>query len=276
MTLPINTPEGTRDRLFSECAGRRRTQGTLTHLFKERGFSELFTPEVEFYDLFVRSGNPLPQESFLKIVDRSGKIMVMRPDCTIPIARVAATRLKAVPLPQRLYYNETVFRSGQAHWGGSAEIAQCGVELIGAAGEEADREALSLAVEALAAASSRPFHIEVGHVGIFRALAAELGLDGVQTEQARTLMEAKHFAALNDFLEPFRGKPAHELLSRLSQFFPRWRNGRAHCPGAEARGRLRPRRHGGLPILCAHECRPRQGSRGRGDHYGHAPHGEPE
>lgn len=219
MDTRINTPEGTRDRLFAECAARRRVQGALTHLFKERGFSEISTPEVEFYDLFVRSGNPLPQESFLKIVDRSGKIMVMRPDCTIPIARVAATRLKAVPLPQRLYYNETVFRSGQAHRGGSSEIAQCGVELIGAAGEEADGEVLALAVEALRAASARPFHIELGHVGVFRALAAELGLDDIQTEQMRTLMETKHFAALNDFLAPFRGKPACGVLSRLSQLF---------------------------------------------------------
>ena len=219
MNMPINTPEGTRDRLFAECAGRRRAQSALTHLFKERGFSEISTPEMEYYDLFVQSGNPLPQESFLKIVDRSGKIMVMRPDCTIPIARVAATKLKAVPLPQRLYYNETVFRSGQADRGGSSEIAQCGVELIGAAGQEADVEVIALAVEALKAVSTRPFHIELGHVGLFRVLAAELGLDGAQTEQMRLLIEAKHFAALNDFLEPYRENPACAVLSRLSRLF---------------------------------------------------------
>ena len=44
----------------------------------------------------------------LKIIDRSGKIMVMRPDCTTPIARVAATKLKTLPLPQRLYYADGV------------------------------------------------------------------------------------------------------------------------------------------------------------------------
>ncbi|MGN1004631.1 MAG: ATP phosphoribosyltransferase regulatory subunit, partial [Oscillospiraceae bacterium] len=174
MNFVINTPEGTRDRLFAECADRRKVQNTLTELFAEKGYAEISTPEVEFYDLFVQSGNPLPQESFLKIVDRSGKIMVMRPDCTAPIARVAATKLKAVPLPQRLYYNETVFRSGQAHKGGSSEIAQCGVELIGAAGQQADVEVIALAVEALKAVSPHPFHIELGHVGLFRALAAEM------------------------------------------------------------------------------------------------------
>ncbi len=170
MSYIINTPEGTRDRLFAECAERRRVQQALTGLFSKEGYAEISTPELEYYDLFVQSGDPLPQESFLKVVDRSGKIMVMRPDCTVPIARVAATRLKAVPLPQRLYYDQTVFRSEQAHRGGSSEIAQCGVELIGVAGHEADVELIALGVEALKAASLRSFHIELGHVGLYRGV----------------------------------------------------------------------------------------------------------
>lgn len=219
MNYIINTPEGTRDRLFAECADRRKVQNSLTDLFSEHGYSEISTPEMEFYDLFIQSGNPLPQESFLKIIDRSGKIMVMRPDCTIPIARVAATKLKAVALPQRLYYNETVFRSGQAHKGGSSEIAQCGVELIGSAGQEADAEVIALAIEGLKAVSPHPFHIELGHVGLFRALAAEMDMGAVKTEQMRLLIEGKHFAALNDLLEPYKEKKAYAVLSRLSQLF---------------------------------------------------------
>ena len=116
----IATPEGTRDRLFSECQDFCAAQNKLTELFRGRGYEEIRTPEVEYYDLFLQSGNPIPQEYMLKIVDRSGKLMVMRPDCTTPIARVAATKLKTVPLPQRLYYNETVFRSGAAHRGAAA------------------------------------------------------------------------------------------------------------------------------------------------------------
>ena len=111
MQYRINTPEGTRDRLFAECRDRRSVQTALADLFRRRSYAEVSTPEVEFYDLFLQSGNPIPQEAMLKIIDRSGKIMVMRPDCTTPIARVAATKLKALPLPQRLYYAQPVFRS---------------------------------------------------------------------------------------------------------------------------------------------------------------------
>ena len=219
MTHTIHTPEGTRDRLFAECRDRRSTQTALTDLFRRRGYAEVSTPEVEFYDLFLRSGNPIPQESMLKIIDRSGKIMVMRPDCTTPIARVAATKLKTLPLPQRLYYAETVFRSGDQHRGGSSEIAQCGVELIGAAGKKADLEMVALAVDALKAAGLEQFHVELGHVGFFRELTARVDMPATAAEQMRSLIEGKNFAALNDLLEPYNGQPAVRPLRRLPYLF---------------------------------------------------------
>ncbi len=215
----IATPEGTQDRLFAQCRDLRKAQGELTRLFRQKGYEEISTPEVEFYDLFLRSGNPIPQESMLKIVDRSGKLMVMRPDCTTPIARVAATKLKLSPLPQRLYYNETVFRSGAAHRGGSSEIPQCGIELLGAGGVEADVEAVSVAAEALLAVCPQGFHIELGHAGLFRALAGQLEMSEGQVEEMRALVEGKHFAALEEFLRPYEGRAAYALLSRLSQLF---------------------------------------------------------
>ncbi|MBU5435064.1 ATP phosphoribosyltransferase regulatory subunit [Pseudoflavonifractor sp. MSJ-37] len=219
MTYTINTPEGTRDRLFAECRDRRSTQTALTDLFYRRGYAEVSTPEVEFYDLFLRSGSPLPQESMLKIIDRSGKIMVMRPDCTAPIARVAATKLKTLPLPQRLYYAETVFRSGDQHRGGSSEIAQCGVELIGAAGKKADLEIVAMAVDALRSCGLARFHIELGHAGFFRSLADRMDLEEDQVEELRSLIEGKNFAALGDFLEPYQDRPATAALLRLSRLF---------------------------------------------------------
>lgn len=219
MRYTINTPEGTRDRLFAECRERRRVQRRLTSLFRGRGYGEVSTPEVEFYDLFLQSGSPLPQEGMLKIIDRSGKIMVMRPDCTTPIARVAATKLKSVPLPQRLYYDQTVFRSQAGHRGSSGEIAQCGVELIGAAGPKADLEMIALAVDALRACGLEGFHVELGHAGFFKDLAGRMEMDEEQVEAMRALIEGKNFAALNDLLEPYGDSPACVALRRLSRLF---------------------------------------------------------
>lgn len=219
MFRTIPTPEGTRDRLFGECRERRQVQKALLGLFQRRGFDEVSTPEVEFYDLFLRSGNPMPQEQLLKIIDRGGKIMVMRPDCTTPIARVAAAKLKHLPAPQRLYYDQTVFRSGQEHRGGRSEIAQCGVELLGAQGLRADVEVLALAADSLRSTGLEDFHIEVGHVGFFQDLARALHLPQEDTETIRTLIEGKNFAALADLLAPYVHTVSGKALDRLPYLF---------------------------------------------------------
>ncbi len=213
------TPEGTRDRLFGECLSRRQVQSGLTHLFRSRGYAEIITPEVEFYDSFVTGGCAIPQESLLKIIDRSGKICVMRPDCTIPIARVAATKMKDRALPQRFYYNQNVYRSSSGNRGDEGECAQCGVELIGARGMRADLEMICMAVDSLRACGLKNFHIEIGHAGIYRALASEMKIDDETAEQIRSLIEGKSFAALRDFLAPYSDRPACAALNQLAYLF---------------------------------------------------------
>lgn len=219
MNRIVRTPEGTRDRLFGECRERRRVQKVLCGLFQRRGYGEVSTPEVEYYDLFTRMGSPLPQEQLLKIIDRSGRIMVMRPDCTAPIARVAASKLKNQPSPQRLYYDQTVFRSGQEHRGGRCQIAQCGVELLGASGPKAEVEVLALAADSLRACGLKQFHIELGHVGFFQDLVQAAGLPQDEGETARRLIEGKNFAALADFLAPYRDTAPGRALDRLPYLF---------------------------------------------------------
>lgn len=219
MDLHITPPEGTRDRLFAECLERRQVQAALVELFRRRGYAEVITPEMEYYDLFVRAGSPLPQQAMLKVIDRSGRILVMRPDSTAPIARVAATKLKGLPLPQRLYYDQAVFRLGDAHDGGSTETAQCGVELIGAVGRKADVEMVALAVDALHRCGVEPFHIEVGHADFFRTLAARLELSAEGVEQMRACIEGKNYAALNDLLAGVAPGSARDALARLPYLF---------------------------------------------------------
>ena len=219
MKVTVNTPEGTRDRLFAECQERRQVQAKLTRLFRQRGFLEVSTPDTEFYDLFALSGSAIPQERMLKVGDPSGKICVMRPDSTTPIARVAATKLKSLPLPQRLYYDQTVYRSNPAHNGGSREIPQCGVELIGAAGKKADLEIIVTAIDALRACGAARFHVELGHAGFFRDLAARMELGEEKQEEMRALIEGKNFAALNTLLAPYEGDAACAALKQLSRLF---------------------------------------------------------
>lgn len=219
MKKTIGTPEGTRDRLFAECAGCRRVARAVTEEFCRQGYCELLTPNVEFYDLISTAGHPLPQEAMLKIVDRTGKILVMRPDNTVAIGRVAATKLTGLPLPLRLYYDQTVFRSDDANTGARSEIDQCGVELIGASGLRADLEVLALAISTLDACGLKDYHIEIGHAGYFSALLRRLDLNQEQQDAVIALAERKEYTAYREAILPYRDTPAGQALLQLPRLF---------------------------------------------------------
>ncbi len=215
----ISTPEGTRDLLFASCRALRQTEGCIRDKLEERGYSEIVTPSVEYYDVFAQANPELDQETMLKIIDRSGRICVARPDNTTPIARIAATRLDSAALPVRLYYSQKVFRSVCGDNGHKAEFLQIGAELMGADGLQADLDILSAAFEALGATGAHSFRIELGHAEIYKALIEALDVENEIAEHIRRLIENKSFAALGDVLEPYRDRPAAAALRAMPQLF---------------------------------------------------------
>lgn len=219
MHVTIGTPEGTKDRLFAECAACRQVEKAVTGLFKRWGYCEVTTPNVEYFDVISATGHPLSQESMMKIVDRTGKIMVMRPDTTVAIGRVAATKMDTLPLPLRLYYNQTVFRSDELNTGAKSEIDQCGVELIGVSGVRADLEMIALAVDVLDACGLRDYHIEIGHAGYFSALLSRLNLSEELRQSLRELVEKKDFVAYRAALQPYGDTEAGKALLALPRLF---------------------------------------------------------
>ena len=84
------TPEGTKDLLFEECLANRTVSAMLGSVFADRGFHEVLTPGLEFYDLFAEEISGIPMEYMFKMSDSKGRLMVMRPDSTLPIARMAS------------------------------------------------------------------------------------------------------------------------------------------------------------------------------------------
>ena len=96
------TPEGTRDTLFKESLYRRHYENVLLSLFAKNGFNEVSTPGIEYYDMFTQSILSMPQENLYKLTDNKGRLITMRPDCTLPIARLVSTRMQNAYLPIRL------------------------------------------------------------------------------------------------------------------------------------------------------------------------------
>ncbi len=212
------TPEGTKDLLFGEAIARRKVENDLLGLFKSRGYCEVITPGLEFFDVFNLNSQYFPQENLYKLTDSKGRLLVMRPDSTMPIARVVATRLKDSPLPMKFCYDQTVYRTEPALKGRSDEIVQTGIELIGSELRIADLEVISTAIDSLRMLG-KPFSLEIGNIGIFKALADKLDVSDKFKEKIRRRIETKNFPALNDLLDSLGSSPVIDALKKLPALF---------------------------------------------------------
>ncbi|MCR4925625.1 MAG: ATP phosphoribosyltransferase regulatory subunit [Clostridiales bacterium] len=213
------TPEGTRDLVFEECTAKSKIEKNLTSLFKDRGYRKVITPTLEYYDVFNRESMGMPVENLYKLTDNRGRLLVLRPDNTLPIARVVTSRLRNTALPLRLYYNQNVYRCSPLLAGHSDEISQCGIELIGASGIRADLEIITMAVDALKSCGAPDFRIEIGHAGFFKALYNELKADEEQKEKIIELIESKNYPALNDLLDKIGETKETKAIRMLPRLF---------------------------------------------------------
>lgn len=212
------TPEGTRDLLFEECRARREVQARLSRVFTLRGYREVITPGLEYFDVFNLPGTAIPQQEMYKCTDNHGRLLVFRPDSTLPIARMAASRLQGQEKPLRFFYSQTIYRNRPDLSGRSDESAQMGIELMGAAGLRADLEVIAGAVAALSACVP-DFRVEIGHARFFQALADQLPISHEEKESLRDTIESKNYAALSELLDPLGDLPAARAMAQLPRLF---------------------------------------------------------
>jgi len=213
------TPESTKDLLIEECKSQRKIIDILRETFEAREYHEVITPGFEFYDVFSSSSMYFPQESMYKLIDNKGRLLAVRPDSTIPIARLTATKLKGHKLPLKLYYAQRIYRQQPELSGRSSEIMQMGIELIGLSTFESDIEVLSTGIEALSSCCVDDFRIELGHIGIFKLLMDNLNATFEQRESIHSLISSKNYAGLSDMLENFPDSHTVEILKELPKLF---------------------------------------------------------
>jgi ATP phosphoribosyltransferase regulatory subunit len=190
-------PAGMRDLLPAEAASRRAIARTCLDRFALHGYALVTLPAFEFADVLERGLGALDPSDIIRFVEpESGEVAALRPDMTPQIARMIATRLRAMPPPLRLSYEGTVLRrrSGRAHK--HRQIPQVGVELGGVSGPEGDLELLAVAADALRATGLERFAIDLGDAGIVRALLPDATSD--VAERVTAAVAKKDDVALAD------------------------------------------------------------------------------
>jgi len=190
-------PEGTRDLLPEEAERHAALRRDLREEFRRWGYREVRTPTLEFLETFMAGAGAGIQDRMFKLVDAGGELLALRPEMTVPIARLAATRLLPDGIrPLRVAYVAAVFRGQDGGQGRLREFTQAGVELLGDAGEDADAEVIALALESLTRAGVPDPVIHVGDLGFLGdALAA---VPEEERETLRLRLAGKEFAAIDE------------------------------------------------------------------------------
>ena len=161
-------PEGTRDILFDKCSLKKEIENNIRNTYINSGFHQVETPTIEFYDVFDFKDNGIPQENMYKFFDSKGRILVLRPDYTIPVARVVASKVDQ--LPMKFFYSGQVFTPSDSFSGKDSEITQAGVEIIGEGSLRSEVELILRAIEALENCGLDNFKIELGESNFYRKI----------------------------------------------------------------------------------------------------------
>lgn len=213
------TPQGSRDLLFEECDDRRRVEGVLSALFKENNYRKVMTPTIEFFDVFESDNLGIEPEEMYRLSDNQGRITVLRPDNTAPIARLVATRLSNEDFPVKLYYNQSVYVRNKQLAGRTDEIEQSGIELIGDGSMDADIEVISMANEALKRNKVSSYKIELCHAGFFNSILDKLNVSASQKADICSYIEGKNYPALNDLLDKIGESTQANVIRKLPRLF---------------------------------------------------------
>jgi ATP phosphoribosyltransferase regulatory subunit len=218
MIHPI--PPGTRDVLPDEMRELRVIAARLRELFEGAGYGEVRTPALEYEDV-LRRGDERAASAPFRLFDDEGRVLVLRSDMTIPIARLVASRYADAEPPLKFCYFQHAYRAPE-RGRTSAEFLQGGVELIGVPGAAGEVEVLALTGESLAAVGLRRHRIGVGDGGLYRTLLAELEVADEERLPLLELLTERRYVELEAHVERLGlPKDARDLLIEL----PRIRGG---------------------------------------------------
>ena len=183
-------PEAIDDVLPAEAARVETLRRALLDQFRAHGYRLVAPPLIEHLDsLLTGTGRDLDLQTFKMVDPLSGRMLGLRADTTPQVARIDAHLLNETGVT-RLCYAGNVLRTATSAPGDTREVMQIGGELYGFGGIEADREVMQLLLSALARAGIGGLHLDLGHVGVYRALARAAGLDATGEGSDSELFDA--------------------------------------------------------------------------------------
>ena len=195
-------PLGMRDTFPITLEKIEEVRETGRQFLRTRGFDFIQTPTLEYFDT-VGKASAIYDAALFKLVDSQGNTLVLRPDMTTPIARVATSKLLKEKIPLRLAYFANVFRAQQTEGGRPAEFGQMGIEVIGDNSVYADAEVIITAINLIQSYGIESFKITIGHAGVLNCILKDYTESKEQADTLRTLLVERNYVGFEEAVEAF-------------------------------------------------------------------------
>jgi histidyl-tRNA synthetase len=170
--------KGTRDFLPEEARIRQEVLATVKNVFETFGFQPLETPSLESWEVLAakKGGGPEVLKETYSFKDKSGRMVGLIYDLTVPLARVVASN-PDLPLPFKRYQIQKVWRYGDVAKGRLREFLQCDIDTVGSESMLADAEVIACAVTVLEKLGFKDFFVRINNRKLLSALLKQAGIE---------------------------------------------------------------------------------------------------
>ncbi|MGI6108676.1 MAG: ATP phosphoribosyltransferase regulatory subunit [Eubacteriaceae bacterium] len=175
-------------------------ENKLSGLYADFGYCQVNTPTFETYDFYANEDS-INSDDLFKLVSSTGKVLALKPDATLPIARMAAINHHDPEEIVKFSYLTNIYRDFSAPEIQKKETTQTGIEYFGNSAPECDGEVIALAIMSLRLAGVEDIHIDLGHVGFINEMLRELNLEPEQQNRLFRYIENKNLGDIQEFLK---------------------------------------------------------------------------
>lgn len=211
--------DGVNDIHFQELLGYERINEEIEQVMRKFGYKPILTPNFEYYDMYSMDQS-LSRDKMFKLVDRTGKVLVLRPDATIPICRMAANTFKDPNEILKFSYVTTIFREDNSKTNYKKDFIQGGVEYFGNNSPDCDAEIIAVAISMLLNLGMDKIHIDIGQVAFLEGLFHGLDLSSKEKERINELIENKNLGDLKLYLNKLQiSSEVFETIIKIPMLF---------------------------------------------------------